>query len=244
MDLLDITIKVICIPVFANIVENAGVVEMLKFANSQLIRRMLPVPTEIVSNVNNSFGHKFKTLCQVVTKIIHECEDDRIPQLKYIEPKYASVIEGPSPKCITSLLYGNKVNINLTSQLLEICDESMHNLEMVSCSIVLIPTGTKLKPHSSEYCGVMTYVLVVEGSTLLHMSIGSKHMTLNTKAAVLYDPIGSLASIQNSGPSTAILLKIDFYRPFDIGFDAVNWSIIQVMSESYEIQQACNLANM
>lgn len=236
--------KVICLPVFANIIEHAGIIPMLQFANEQLTPHLLPVPKEIVITVNELFGQKFTKLHHVVSRIVHECDFDEIPQLKFIEPKYLNVIEGPSPKCITSLLYGNKLNIELTSTLLELCDQCVGNLDMINCSIVLIPTGTLLKPHTSEYCGVLSYVLVIEGSTLLHMTVGSKRMTLNSKASILYDPVGTYTTVQNSGPNTAVLLKIDLFRPFDIGFDAVNWSILEVLNQSYEVQQACHHANM
>lgn len=244
MNSIDISVKVICLPIFARIIEHGGVASLLKYANEQLIPQLLPVPQHVFRSVNSLFAQQFTKLQHIVNGIVHECDYDHIPQLKYIEPKYTNVIEGPSPKCIASLLYGNKLNIKLTSSLVELCDYAVGNLDIINCSIVLIPTGTRLKPHLSEYCGVLTYILAVEGSTLLHMNIGSRSMTMTTKASVLYDPDASLTSVENSGPNMAILLKIDVCRPFDIGFDAVNWTVLELLNQSYEVQQACNHANM
>jgi hypothetical protein len=241
--LVDLTLKVICVPLFSLLVENAHISEMLTLVNSVLFSRRLAVPKTVPELLNKKFGAVFDRVIFVVRSIVHNVELSEVPQLQYLEPRYADFIEGPSPRCISSLLYSNTVNIELTSNLLKICDTCVSPLEMVSCNIVIIPSGCRLKPHKSEYCGVLTYLLAVEGSTLCHLQVGPTSLTLNSKASMLYDPFQE-TSLQHTGPTNCVLLKIELYRPFELGFDSVNWSALQVMSESYEVQQACNLANM
>jgi hypothetical protein len=240
-DLVDTTLKVICLSVFARIVEVGSLQSLLDFVNSVLLKVRLPIPPTIVKNVNLKFGTEFDKVRREVKKIVTKTDFDSIPQLQYIEPKYKGVLVGSSPRCIGMLLYGNKVNVDLTSKLLDICDQCVLDLEIVSCTVVLVPSGCMLKSHRSEYCGVMTYIVVIEGSTLTHLQVGNQNMTLTTKASVFYDPT-SVTTLENMGPSMAILLKIEVYRPFDFGMDAVNWSTLHVMSESEELQYVCKMS--
>jgi hypothetical protein len=87
----------------------------------------------------------------------------------------------------------------------------------------------------------MTYMLAIEGSTLAHLKVGKQNLTMTTRACVFYDPV-AVTSFENAGPSTAVFIKIEVYRPFDLGLDAANWSALQVMSESQELQYACKMA--
>lgn len=241
--LADLTLKVILVPLFAQITEFTDTKEMMKIVNQALYNKRIVVPKAIPQLLNTSFGQLYQRVAQVIRAIINQVDYDEIPQLRYIEPKYTNIIEGPSPKCISGLLYGNTLNIELTSTLISLCDTCIGPLEMLSCTIVLLPSGCRLQPHGSEYCGVLTYILVIDGSQLVHMKVGKQKMTLTSAASLLYDPIQE-TSFENTGPSICVLLKIELYRPFDFGFDSVNWSALQVLSESHDVQQACNLANM
>jgi hypothetical protein len=110
--------------------------ELLSFVNTVLLKSRLNVPVELVTSINHTFGSEFSKLQREVMGIVNDVEFDAIPQLQYIEPKYKEVLRGPSPRCISALLYGNKVNVDLTSRVLEMCDRCMLNLEIVSCNMV------------------------------------------------------------------------------------------------------------
>jgi hypothetical protein len=242
-ELIDTTLKVICLAVFSRIVEIDSLETLLTFVNGVLVKARLPIPHNVVNNVNASYAVEFDKIKTMIRNITNELDFDSIPQLQYIEPKYADVIKGPSPRCITALAYSNKLNIELTSRLLTIVDKCMPNLEVVNCSIVYLPSGCIVNPHRSEYCGVITYIVAIEGSTLTHVKVNDKVMSLTTKASVFYDAI-SMTSFNNTGPTTTILLKVEVYRPFNFGLDAINWSTIQVIAESQELQYVCKMANM
>ena len=242
-DLIEITLKVICLSIFSRIAEVGGLAKLLEFVNLTLAKSRLHVPPEIVTDLNRSFGNIFPKLRNIVLGITNTLEYNSIPQLKYIEARYADVLEGPSPRCIAGLVYGNKVNIDIMESVLSICDNCMKNLEIVSCSLVLVPSGSTLNSHRSEYCGVMTYIVAIEGSKLTHLHVNNQVITLTTRASAFFDPT-SITKLINTSHSTVILLKLEVYRPFDIGLDAVNWSTIQVTSESQELQYTCKMSTI
>lgn len=243
MDLFETSVKVIFFSIFAHIAETKGLPFLLSMVNNVISKFGSKIPETIATTINRNFGLKYDALKSEVKDILSKIDVSELPQLQYFDPSFKEVIKGPSPRCIGSLVMGVKVNTDLTSGLLTLCDGCLRPTECLTCLIMIFKSGSKLETHRASYAGMVTYFLVLEGSHLAHMKIGDRNFTMMAKSSILFDPM-SPTSIENTGPSDLIFIRLDLYRPLEHNLDHINSVAIQIAGETAEVQQICKMITL
>lgn len=245
VETVEVVLQVILTPIFALLVETEGLQSLFKRVNQALKIQdfRLSCPPQLASTLKSNFERRFQDLRRELHTILKIQKVESWTKLSQIEPSFNEIVHGPQPSCLGALIFTQKVNTKITSKLVDLCDECSKPLDPISIMIVSIPSTCKIEALESNFEGVLTFMLVLEGSNLGTLKVGSRSQSLMTMSSVLFEP-SLKVEVDNRGPKEILLLKIDFFRLFQQGLNGLNLASVQVASESNEIQHICNLVQL